>query len=35
LVRYLRRRDQALKDTPLSTEEQRQADTLLHAKDSQ
>ena len=35
LVRYLRRRDKALKDTPLSPEEQRQADSLLHAKDSQ
>jgi cytochrome c-type biogenesis protein CcmH len=35
LVRYLRRRDKALKDTPLSTEEQQQADSLLHAKDSQ
>ncbi len=35
LVRYLRRRDKALKDTPLSPEEQQRADSLLHAKDSQ
>ncbi len=35
LVRYLRRRDKALKDAPLSAEEQRQADRLLQAKDSQ
>lgn len=35
LVRTLRRRDKALKDSSLSTEEQRQADSLLHAKDAQ
>jgi cytochrome c-type biogenesis protein CcmH len=35
LVRTLRRRDKVLKDMPLSAEEQRQADALLHAKDSQ
>ena len=35
LVRYLRRRDLAVNDTPLSAEEQRQADALLQAKDSQ
>lgn len=35
LVRYLRRRDRALNDTPLSAEEQRQADALLQAKDPQ
>ncbi|MBI4741439.1 MAG: cytochrome c-type biogenesis protein CcmH [Betaproteobacteria bacterium] len=35
LVRYLRRRDKALKDAPLSAEEQRQADDLLQAKKGQ
>ena len=35
LVRTLRRRDKMLKDASLSAEEQRQADALLHAKDSQ
>jgi cytochrome c-type biogenesis protein CcmH len=34
LVLYLRRRDQALKDSPLSTDEKRQAESLLHTKDS-
>ena len=33
LVRYLRRRNAAIGDAPLSAEEQRQADTLLAAKD--
>ncbi len=35
LVRYLRRRDKALKDAPLSADEQRQADDLLQAKEGQ
>jgi cytochrome c-type biogenesis protein CcmH len=35
LVRYLRRRDKALKDSPLSADEQRQADLLLQTKDRQ
>ena len=35
LARYLRRRNRALKDMPLSTDEQRQADNLLQAKDTQ
>ncbi|MCB1932422.1 cytochrome c-type biogenesis protein [Accumulibacter sp.] len=34
LVRYLRRRDQAIKDSPLSAAERRQADALLHDQDS-
>ena len=32
LLRYLRRRDLAIKDTPLSADEQRQADALLQDK---
>ena len=35
LVLYLRRRSRAIKDTPLSADEQRQADSLLNAKDQQ
>lgn len=34
LVRYLRRRDRVLQDAPLTAEEQRQADALLHPQDS-
>ena len=34
LVRYLRRRDQAIEDAPLSAAERRQADALLHDQDS-
>lgn len=34
LVRYLRRRDLAIKDAPLTADEQRQADALLQDKDS-
>lgn len=34
LLRYLRRRDRAIKDSPLSAEEQRQAEALLHDNDS-
>jgi cytochrome c-type biogenesis protein CcmH len=34
LVLYLRRRNKAIKDVPLSAEEQRQADRLLSRKDS-
>jgi len=35
LVLYLRRRDKALVEAPLSSEEQRQAERLLNAEDSQ
>ena len=35
LVLYLRRRNNAIKDTPLSAIEQRQADSLLNAKETQ
>jgi cytochrome c-type biogenesis protein CcmH len=35
LVLYLRRRNRAIKDTPLTADEQRQADRLLNAKDQQ
>ena len=35
LLLYLRRRNQAIDDTPLSADEQRQADRLLNAKDEQ
>ena len=35
LVLYLRRRDKALVEAPLSPEEQRQAERLLNAEDSQ
>ncbi len=34
LVFYLRRRNNAIKDTPLSAKEQRQADSLLNAKET-
>ncbi|WP_313953143.1 cytochrome c-type biogenesis protein [Accumulibacter sp.] len=34
LLRYLRRRDRAITDSPLSAEEQRQAEALLHDNDS-
>jgi len=34
LVLYLRRRNKAIKDAPLSAEEQRQAERLLTSKDS-
>ena len=34
LVLYLRRRDRAIRDTPLTADEQRQADALLQDKDS-
>ena len=34
LVLYLRRRDRAISDTPLTADEQRQADTLLQDTDS-
>ncbi len=34
LVLYLRRRDLAIKDTPLTADEQRQADVLLHDHES-
>ena len=35
LVLYLRRRNKAIKDAPLSAKEQRQADNLLNAKEAQ
>ena len=35
LIIYLRRRNRAINDTPLSADEQRQADRLLNAKDDQ
>jgi cytochrome c-type biogenesis protein CcmH len=35
LVLFLRRRDRAIKETPLSAEEQRQADRLLNVKEHQ
>ena len=35
LVLYLRRRNNAIKDAPLSAKEQRQADRLLNAKETQ
>lgn len=35
LIRYLRRRDDAISDAPLNTEEQKQADALLKTKDAQ
>ncbi|MFZ2852967.1 MAG: cytochrome c-type biogenesis protein [Rhodocyclaceae bacterium] len=34
LIRYLRRRDDAISDAPLDPEEQRQADALLQTKDA-
>lgn len=34
LVLYLRRRNNAIKDAPLSAKEQRQADNLLNAKET-
>lgn len=34
LLRYLRRRDRAITDAPLSAEEHRQAEALLHDNDS-
>lgn len=34
LLRYLRRRDQAIDDRPLSTDEQNRAETLLQEQDS-
>jgi len=34
LVLYLRRRDRAIKDTPLTAEEQRRAEALLQDQDS-
>ncbi len=34
LVLYLRRRNRAIKDAPLSAKEQRQADSLLNAKET-
>lgn len=33
LVRYLRRRNKAISDAPLSADEQRQAERLLHAEE--
>ena len=35
LIRYLRRRDDAISDAPLDAEEQKQADALLKIKDAQ
>ena len=35
LVLYLRRRNNAIKDAPLSAKEQRQAERLLNAKETQ
>ncbi len=34
LVLYLRRRDRAIRDTPLTADEQRRAEALLHDRDS-
>ncbi len=35
LIRYLRRRNEAISDAPLNSEEQSQADALLQRKDTQ
>jgi len=34
LIRYLRRRNEAISDAPLNAEEQKQADALLQSKDA-